>query len=85
MQEGESQSSCSSPKKDTDETHDLATLSIGLLNRLDDTDSDGLTHVTDGETSERRVLGERLNAHGLGGTAKVKVSGGTTERIMEAS
>lgn len=39
----------------------------GLLNRLDDTDSDGLTHVTDGETAERGVLGEGLNAHGLGG------------------
>lgn len=35
--------------------------------RLDDTDSDGLTHVTDGETTERRVLGESLDAHGLGG------------------
>jgi len=46
---------------------DLASLSIGLLDGLDDTDSDGLTHVTDGETSERGVLLERLNAERLGG------------------
>lgn len=37
-------------------------LMMGLLT----TDSHGLTHVTDGETTERRVLGESLNAHGLG-------------------
>jgi hypothetical protein len=37
------------------------------LNRLDDTNSDGLSHVTDGETTERRVVSESLNAHGLGG------------------
>jgi hypothetical protein len=29
--------------------------------------SDGLSHVTDGETTERRVVSEGLNAHGLGG------------------
>lgn len=34
---------------------------------LDNADGDGLAHVTDGETSERRVVGEGLNAHGLGG------------------
>lgn len=33
---------------------------------LDDTDSDGLTHVTDGETSKWWVVGEGLNAHWLG-------------------
>jgi len=38
-----------------------------LLDGLDDTDSDGLTHVTDGETSQRGVVSESLNAHGLGG------------------
>ena len=43
---------------------DLAT-GIGLLNRLDDTDGNGLTHVTDGETTEGGVLGEGLDAHGL--------------------
>lgn len=36
---------------------DLAAL-FGLLDSLDDTDSDGLSHVTNGETSERWVLGE---------------------------
>ena len=44
---------------------DLAALARGLLDALDDTDSDGLAHVTDGETAQRRVLVERLNAHGL--------------------
>merc|ERR1719245_1338354 len=34
---------------------------------LDDTDGDGLTHVSDGEATERRVGGERLDDHGLGG------------------
>jgi hypothetical protein len=29
--------------------------------------SNGLTHVTDGETTEGRVVGERLDTHGLGG------------------
>jgi len=33
---------------------------------LDDTDSDGLSHVTDGETSERWVVSESLNTHWLG-------------------
>ena len=46
---------------------DLATLAVGLLDRLDDTDSDGLTHVTDGEATERGVLGEGLDTHGLRG------------------
>jgi hypothetical protein len=37
------------------------------VERTYDTDSDGLSHVTDGETTERRVVSEGLNAHGLGG------------------
>jgi len=45
---------------------DLASL-VGLDNGLDDTDSNGLTHVTDGETTKRRVVSEGFNAHGLGG------------------
>jgi len=36
-----------------------------LLNLLDDTDSDGLLHVTDGETTEWWVGGEDLDDHGL--------------------
>lgn len=44
---------------------DLATLAIGLLDALDDTDSDGLSHVTDGESTKRRILVVRLNAHRL--------------------
>jgi len=45
---------------------DLASL-VSLGDRLDDTDSNGLTHVTDSETTERRVVGKSLNTHGLGG------------------
>jgi len=33
---------------------------------LDDTDSDGLAHISDGETTERSVGGESLDNHGLG-------------------
>lgn len=46
---------------------DLAGTTSLLLDGLDDTDSDGLTHVTDGETTQRGVVGESLNTHGLGG------------------
>jgi len=46
---------------------DLGGTTNGLLDGLDDTDSDGLSHVTDGETTQGRVVGESLNAHGLGG------------------
>jgi hypothetical protein len=45
---------------------DLASLVL-LGDGLDDTDSNGLTHVTDGETTKRGVVSESLNAHGLGG------------------
>ena len=48
--------------------------SLGLLalkrlggGGLDDTDSHGLPHVTDGEPSEGRVVSEGLNTHGLAG------------------
>ena len=43
---------------------DLAGL-LALLNTLDDTDGDGLTHITDGKTSKRGVVSESLNAHWL--------------------
>jgi hypothetical protein len=39
---------------------------VDLDDALDDTDSNGLSHVTDGETSKRWVVGESLNAHWLG-------------------
>jgi len=46
-------------------------VALGVLelteNGLDDTDGDGLAHVTNGEATERRVLGIRLNAERLGG------------------
>ena len=44
----------------------LATL-LGLLDRLDDTDGNGLPHITDSETAERRVLVVALNTHGFAG------------------
>jgi len=34
---------------------------------LDDTDGNGLTHITDSETTQRRILRELLDDHGLGG------------------
>jgi hypothetical protein len=34
---------------------------------LDDTNGNGLLHVTDGESAERRVSGKSFNAHGLSG------------------
>jgi len=46
---------------------DLGRATSLLLDLLDDADGDGLAHVTDGETAERRILSESLNAHGLGG------------------
>jgi len=49
----------------------LGSLSLGarttdlLLDLLDDTDGNGLSHVTDGEATKWSVLGELLNAHWL--------------------
>ena len=45
----------------------LATRLVSLVNRLDDTDGDRLPHVTDGETTKRRVLVVSFNAHRLRG------------------
>jgi len=47
---------------------DLARASLLLGDGLDDTDGDRLPHVTDGEATERRVVGESLDRHGLGGS-----------------
>merc|ERR1719295_1360269 len=46
---------------------DLAGAGILLGDGLDDADGHRLPHVTDGEPTERRVFGESLHAHGLGG------------------
>ena len=48
----------------------LGLLALGDLGGggLDDTDSHGLPHVTDGEPSERRVVSEGLDTHGLAGS-----------------
>jgi len=43
----------------------LAALAVGLLDTLDDTDGDGLPHVTDGEATKRRILAVGLDAHRL--------------------
>jgi hypothetical protein len=43
-----------------------STALLSLGNRLDDTDSDGLSHVTDSEATKGWVVSESLNAHGLG-------------------
>ena len=48
----------------------LSALGIGTLgglseDLLDDTDGNGLFHVTDGEAAERGVLGEFFDDHGL--------------------
>merc|ERR1711981_984645 len=71
---------------------DLATLAVGLLDGLDDTDRDGLAHVTDGEATERRVLGERLDAHRLGrdhlddgGVARLDELGQVLDRLARAA
>jgi hypothetical protein len=45
----------------------LATALLGLLHRLDNTDSDRLSHITNGEPTKRRIFSERLNTHGLRG------------------
>ena len=47
---------------------DLAGAGILLGNGLNDADGDRLPHVTDGEATERRVVGESLHGHGLGGS-----------------
>ena len=50
----------------------LGGLGLASLNNLgggglDDTDSDGLPHVTDSEPSEWRIVSEGLDTHGLAG------------------
>ncbi|EEQ36353.1 elongation factor 1-alpha [Clavispora lusitaniae ATCC 42720] len=39
---------------------------VGLLNSLDDTNSNGLSHVSDSESTQWWVVGESLNTHWLG-------------------
>lgn len=45
---------------------DLAASLVRLGNGLDDTDGDGLSHVSDGESTKRWVVSEGFNTHGLG-------------------
>lgn len=45
---------------------DLTGFAVGLFNRLDHTNSDGLSHVTDGKSTKGRVVGEGFNTEGLG-------------------
>jgi hypothetical protein len=44
---------------------DLSTLARRLLDGLDDTNGNGLPHVSDGESTKRRVVGVRLDTEGL--------------------
>jgi hypothetical protein len=39
---------------------------FGLVDTLDDTYSNRLTHITDSESTERRIIGESFDAHGFG-------------------
>merc|ERR1712243_325283 len=39
----------------------------GLLGGLDDSNSHGLSHVSDSESSQWRIIGEGLDTHGLAG------------------
>ena len=39
---------------------------VGLLNSLDDTNSNGLSHVSDSESTQWWVVGESFNTHWLG-------------------
>jgi len=59
---------------------DLASLSIGLLHALDDTNSNGLPHVPDSESTKGRVLLVRLDTHGLGGN---ELDDGGVTRLQE--
>lgn len=43
----------------------LFLVGVFLLNSLDNSDGNGLFHVSDGESSEGRIFGEDFNAHGL--------------------
>jgi len=68
--------------------HFTGTSLVRLDDGLDDTDSDGLTHVTDGETTERWVLGESLNTHWLrrnhlddGGITRLDELGAVLDRL----
>ena len=61
---------------------------IGLINRFDDTDGNGLSHVTDGESTQRWVLVVGLDTHGLGrnkfdnaGIARLDKLGGVLKRL----
>ena len=70
----------------------LAGTGGSLLHRLDDADGNGLTHVTDGKTAQGRVVGVRLDAHGLrrdeldnGGVAGLDELGRGLDRLARAA
>jgi len=67
-------------------------LNLSLLNSLDNTDGNSLAHITDGETSKRREVGEGLDAHGLlgdhlndGGVSRLDELGGGFEGLTRAA
>jgi len=59
---------------------DLSSRLVSLLDGLNDTDGNGLSHITDSETAERRILVVRLNTHGLAGD---KLDDGGITRLDE--
>ena len=58
----------------------LATRLVGLINGLDDTDGNSLSHVTDGETTKGWVLVVGLDAHRL---ARHKLDDASITRLDE--
>jgi hypothetical protein len=72
--------------------HTLATALLGLLHRFDNSNSDRLSHITDGEATERWIFSERLNTHGLrgdeldnGGIARLDKLGRVLDRFTRST
>jgi len=68
---------------------DLGGRLVYLLDLLDDTDGNGLTHITDGEATKRRVLSEALNTERLlgnhlhkGGVTALNELGGLLSNLV---
>jgi len=71
---------------------DLAAGLVGLGNGLDDTNSDGLPHVSDSESTKRWVVSESLDTHWLGGNhlddgsiTRLDELGGSLDRLASSS
>jgi len=53
---------------------------VHLSNAFNNADGDGLSHISNGEAAERRIVGKCLNAHGLGGN---HLDNGSVTRLDE--